>query len=228
MGEYAKRISDGQEIKIGTCEEMFYLRYDDRFKITGLPGNVDPSINATGLFFRLPFPDEDGIRPGEYGNHLRGLRLSKPIQCSWCKGSGQSGFETNGQCRRCHGSGIEGHEEFSKPEMVNNPGTIQLTHKSGLLLNVPCYHGLKLPDVAPPMKAFWNGKESSIELSSLKVMKSEFGLRDEVWPVVHCVHCRIAWRYEWADVWDYIDGEMQSRLAPYFPDVGLYTSRTTA
>ena len=78
------------------------------------------------------------------------------------------------------------------------------------------------------MKAFWNGKESSIELSSLKVMKSEFGLRDEVWPVVHCVHCRIAWRYEWADVWDYIDGEMQSRLAPYFPDVGLYTSRTTA
>ncbi len=30
MGEYAKRLSDGTEIKIGTCEEMLYLRFEDR------------------------------------------------------------------------------------------------------------------------------------------------------------------------------------------------------
>ncbi len=30
MGEYAKRASDGVEVKIGTCEAMYYLRFEDR------------------------------------------------------------------------------------------------------------------------------------------------------------------------------------------------------
>ena len=39
MGEYAIRKSDGESIKIGTCEDMYYLRYEDRFKVTPEEGS---------------------------------------------------------------------------------------------------------------------------------------------------------------------------------------------
>ena len=44
MGEYAKY--NNQEIKIGTCETMYYLRYEDRHKVKALKGNVDPVRDA--------------------------------------------------------------------------------------------------------------------------------------------------------------------------------------
>lgn len=65
MGEYARRRIDGEEIKIGTCEDMYYLRYDQRGQVAPLPGNVDPVRDADALRFRFPFPDEDHIPPGE-------------------------------------------------------------------------------------------------------------------------------------------------------------------
>ncbi len=43
MGEFARRLSDGAEVKIGTCEEMLYLRFDDRHKVCALPNSVDVS-----------------------------------------------------------------------------------------------------------------------------------------------------------------------------------------
>jgi len=66
MGEYAK--FGNSEIKIGTCEDMYYLRFEDRYKVRHLPGNVDPNKDseAAHLRFRLPFPDEDHILPGGY------------------------------------------------------------------------------------------------------------------------------------------------------------------
>jgi ferredoxin hydrogenase len=33
MGEYAKRKSDGLEVKIGTCASMYYLRYEQRNEV---------------------------------------------------------------------------------------------------------------------------------------------------------------------------------------------------
>jgi hypothetical protein len=78
MGEYAIRKSDRQEIKIGTCGDMYYLRYSDRNKVQGLTGNVDPNDDKTAreLRFRLPFPDEDNIQPGgDYKEYNRGARL---------------------------------------------------------------------------------------------------------------------------------------------------------
>ena len=77
MGEYAIRKSDGQKIKIGTCEEMYYLRYSDRDKVNALSGNVDPmdEKEVQELRWRLPFPDEDGIKPGEYRDYDRAVPL---------------------------------------------------------------------------------------------------------------------------------------------------------
>lgn len=69
MGEYAK--ANGEEVKIGTCENMYYLRYDQRAKVHALPGSVNPVRDAGALRFRFPWPDEDHVAPGgaEFGDN---------------------------------------------------------------------------------------------------------------------------------------------------------------
>jgi hypothetical protein len=73
MGEYAKY--QGAEIKIGTCESMYYLRADQAHLVEPLHGNVDPINDAEHLRFRFPFPDEDGIEPGHFDDYNRGVRI---------------------------------------------------------------------------------------------------------------------------------------------------------
>jgi hypothetical protein len=76
MGEYAQRKDNGQEVKIGTCEEMYYLRFEDRAKVRGIPNSVDPSREPYNLRFRLPYPDEDGMGPGCInGDYSRAVTL---------------------------------------------------------------------------------------------------------------------------------------------------------
>ena len=74
MGEFAIRKSDMEEIKIGTYERMYYIRWDDRNNVMPLDHSLDPAT-ATNLFWRLPFPDEDQILTGNYQNHNRGYKL---------------------------------------------------------------------------------------------------------------------------------------------------------
>lgn len=179
MGEYAIRKSDGQEIKIGTCENMYYLRYEDRAKVSHKPGNVDPVKDANQIRFRLPFPDEDGIEPGSYENYDRGFILARD------------------------------NAAFVDDETANDPGIIQLTHKCGLLVNVPCYHGAKLPAMGDAT-VFWNGKGPSLVLRQLRPTD------DGVKPVVACRWCNHAWRYDWSDVWEYIhDPALRIALRTY-------------
>jgi hypothetical protein len=77
MGEYAKY--NGKEIKIGTCENMYYLRADQRVKIQPLPGNVNPARDkeARQLRFRFPWPDEDQIEPGDFEDYERYIVIPK-------------------------------------------------------------------------------------------------------------------------------------------------------
>ena len=194
MGEDAIRKSDGVKIKIGTCESMYYLRYEDRDKVSKAPNSLDPSTDAIGLFFRLPFPDEDAILPGEYQDYHRGLCLYRIVHDI-------GGF----------GPQLEStHREFFEDELAAKaPGTIQLHHPaSGLLVKVPCYHGIHLPDLGPA-KACWNGKGYAFELAHLKPTT------DGVLPIVRCRFCGSMWRYQWADVMDYIESDMRARLEGY-------------
>lgn len=192
MGEYAIRKSDGERIKIGTCEMMYYLRFEDRDKVQALAGNVDPMAEG-GLFYRLPFEDEDEVLPGQYKNPDRGERIWKSI-------------------------GQKETEEFRDQTIINDVGILQLHHESGLLINVPCYHGLKLPEPGPSMQTLWNGKSWFLELRALKSIKQSDGSMGTR-PTVHCRHCRQMWSYDWKDVWDYIPEPMRSRLWPYAADV---------
>jgi hypothetical protein len=209
MGEYAKRKSDGQEIKIGTCEDMYYIRFEDRFKVSPLDGNTDISREPEGCRFRLPFPDEDNILPGDYEDFNRGLRLYKRLPCDWCAGSGKN-LTFAEDCRRCGGNGFDGHSDFQYEDL--KPGSFQITHESGLLFSVPCHHGMKLPDLGP-VKPCWNGKSWATVLSSIRVVRD--GLELKTFPVVRCRFCDEAWRFDWEDVWDYIPEDMKTRLQRY-------------
>jgi hypothetical protein len=66
MGEYARRL-DGQRVKIGTCESMYYLRFDQRSQVRHESGNVDPNgQDMYELRFRFPWPEEDHEAPGDF------------------------------------------------------------------------------------------------------------------------------------------------------------------
>jgi len=188
MGEYAKNYRD-EEVKIGTCEDMYYLRYEDRLKVKKIPNSLDPQ-RELNLRWRLPFPDEDGIEVGGYRDYKRGLRLYGTSEVQ--------GYIDND----CVGLQI--------PD--DDPGIIQLRHEnSGLMINAPCHHGRKLPDSGGELKTFWNGKGWSLELCQIK--NTEDGIK----PIVGCRHCGHKWRYEWEDVRPYIhDAEMIARLRGYW------------
>jgi hypothetical protein len=161
---------------------MYYLTYEKRGLVIPLPGNVNPATDIN-LFWRLPFPDEDNVGPGQYEEHNRGLYLGKRDEKGYL-------------------------EHFTDPETVEDPGTIQLKHQeSGLLVNVTCYHGEKLPEASPGFKPFWNGKGHSFELAFVK--NTEKG----VFPIVRCRHCGKMWRYTWGEILPWIqDPEMKKRL----------------
>jgi hypothetical protein len=76
MGEYA--FFAGGRIKIGTCENMYYLRADQRKLVRHEEGSVDPirDGDAGEIRFRFPFPDEDDVRPGAFNDHARACVVS--------------------------------------------------------------------------------------------------------------------------------------------------------
>lgn len=124
-----------------------------------------------GLRYRLPFLDEDSVAVGEYRNNDRGLRLYKT--------------DENGRMT-----------EFA-PEGDHLHGTIQLMHPSGLLVNVKCHHGLKLPEGSDDIQPHWNGRSWFFELKAIKAVDG--GTR----PVYGCRHCWRMWSTDWDSVIDY-------------------------
>lgn len=66
MGEYANYL--GAQIKIGTCEDMYYLRADQIAAVKDYA--FDPETLAV-VRFRFPWPDEDGTAPGAFGDPER-------------------------------------------------------------------------------------------------------------------------------------------------------------
>jgi hypothetical protein len=75
MGEYA--LHHGERVKIGTCENMYYLRADQAGLVQAQSGNVDPMSDglAGAIRFRFPFPDEDGVEPGSFDQFDRGVHV---------------------------------------------------------------------------------------------------------------------------------------------------------
>jgi hypothetical protein len=104
MGEYAKFNNDS--IKIGTCEEMYYLRYDQRHLVQYERGSVDLEDKETlaQVRFRFPFPSEDNIMPGGFSDHTYGIRvpdaydMSDGLDHSLVQFRASNGYLTNLPC----------------------------------------------------------------------------------------------------------------------------------
>lgn len=79
MGEFASY--DGTRVKIGTCEDMYYLRADQRDLVRPVSGSVRPASveDQKTIRFRFPWPDEDDVKPGEFDHHSRGFPLHVPV-----------------------------------------------------------------------------------------------------------------------------------------------------
>jgi hypothetical protein len=73
MGEYANYL--GQRIKIGTCEDMLYLRWDQRGKVTESETPLFDQRVLGIIRFRFPWPDEDNVEPGGFEDPFRGFAL---------------------------------------------------------------------------------------------------------------------------------------------------------
>jgi hypothetical protein len=74
MGEYATNRK-GNQIKIGTCESMYWLRWSQRDQVKPDAHSLNPADVADRLRFRFPWPDEDGIEAGEFENPDRKLPI---------------------------------------------------------------------------------------------------------------------------------------------------------
>ena len=189
MGEYAR--INGQSVKIGTCEDMYYLRAEDAHKAQKEPHSLD-AATCLGLRFRLPFPDEDGVQIGHYDDPFRGFRLYRMVKDK--------------------ASRVDYCEDFAPHDLSDaKPGNLQLRHEaSGLLLNVPCHHGVKLPEITGAT-AFWNGKGYSLELIQIKRVAP-----GQYVPIVQCRHCGNKWAFAWAEVLPFVaDPVLHERLAKY-------------
>jgi hypothetical protein len=66
MGEFA--IYKDQRIKIGTCEDLGYLRAEQWSLVTPELGNCDEATYLRQSRFRFPWPDEDEIEPGAFSD----------------------------------------------------------------------------------------------------------------------------------------------------------------
>jgi hypothetical protein len=164
MGEYASYRGD--RVKIGTCEDLYYLRFPQRHLVTALPGNVDPnSDDVYGLRFRFAWPDEDSLEPGDDGpghNYERSIRVPdmmppEGVEHYSVQFSAHAGYLVSLPCPE------------SMPDVT--PG-----------LNTKGPHGLKIAR---------NGFGGSVQLVQQKLLRD-----GRLVPVLKCGGCGARWRVE--------------------------------
>lgn len=192
MGEFATRKSDGERIKIGTCSDLYYLRFDDRDKIDPLDHNVNPWIDA-GLRFRVPVPEEDHAKPGEYTDCHEGYILNAHYQPSTAPALGvlqihdrQSGILISLTC----------HHGESLPDL----GTQASARFNG---RSPRWYALSSIKTHPVPEE----GEGYVRLL----------------PVIKCRFCRETWREEdWDTVLPYVNDDTLARRLISYRDRGLF------
>lgn len=166
MSEMATRISDGNRVKIGTCNSMYYCRFDQLDQIRY-------DHDTKGMLWRIPVPDEDGIKPGDFEHpiiHTKYIPYDHRIDSSMLK---------------------VGDIEL----MTGAPGLRQLTDEyCGLTVNINCYHGLKLPESGKEVMFFWNGKTEPLYLSFLE------NADDQMFICVSCRCCGKIWGFGFNEI----------------------------
>jgi len=189
MAEYARRKSDWRYIYIGSCEQMSWLRFEDRYKVISECKSFDIG-NSIGLHWRLSIPDEDGILPGEYqgGGYYR-------------KDTKYDFYSINNYCQ------LNNDPKYFEG-IAEHPGKFQLHAKDlGLLVNVTCYHGFKINQSNEEVNFGWNGKRRALCLCGVKNEEQELKI------VYTCVSCGEKWTVSFEKIEHLIESaQMKLRL----------------
>ena len=169
MGEYARDIMTGEEVKIGTCENMYYLRFDQRAQVAEVPNSLDPNDPEVvyALRWRFPWPDEDATaRPG-YDNERHEYDRGQPIPGAK------------------HPAGVE-------------HGSVQFKAHPGYLVSLPCPEGpdaawlrLHKGENPLPVAIHRNGVGGAVELCQQKLLRD-----GRIVPILRCVGCGTRYRLE--------------------------------
>ncbi len=172
MGEYATRKIDGEEIKIGICEEMYNCRYNQIDEV------VYPYM-CDNLYWRIPIPDEDGTLPGEYKH----TTLREDGYIPWKLRLDTSKFS-----------------EEDKTEMQKQ-GSFQFKElHMGLLVNIRCPHGFpmeeqfKINEEGTIISMGYNGHQDTLYLKGLKNEPTELKV------LIECSACERIWSFSFNDI----------------------------
>lgn len=193
MGDYATRLADGESIKVGSCGAMYYCRYEQINEIL-MDGVYNLKDRLKDCLWRIPAIEEDGTKVGEY--EYGGLYKAHD-------------FGTGVKHRYLLYSVLL--QDFPKDSdwmsLADDKGIVQKEVESlGMILNVPCYHGLKLPE-GGDVRAFFNGKRNPLHPCFLKNTETELlvGIR--------CIACGHMWSVPFNEIEPYIVSlDMKLRL----------------
>ena len=141
MAEYK-----GERIKIGTCEQMYYLRADQVHLVNPLPGSVNPRLRkqAEHLRFRFPFPQEDTREPGTFEDYDYGLGVS----------------------------GLEPPEDDEIHTFLQLSRNYPIS--GGILLSIPCPESAK--GKANPLGVHYNGYSGKVQIHSQRLVEGRLCL----------------------------------------------------
>lgn len=188
MGEYA--TYKGESVKIGTCEDLYYLRVDQAHLVTPQANSLDPMDKSIheALRFRFPFPDEDHLEPGCFEDHNRGFR----IPSSWVL---PPEYDDHGSVQFTASAGyvmsIPCPEWFQQPGMSVN--LLSGEDAAAAVGHLRAYHGSNTDDLAAKLE----------RLGSVRVGRNGFnggprivqqGFRDgQLRTIVQCGACGSKW-----------------------------------
>lgn len=198
MGEYAIRKCDKQEIKIGTCESMYYMTFAQWARGEVIGGDTPHKKILKHINFRLPRADEQDILPGDFEEpHAQPIELF--LKAYKHKETGKLEVTPEGSYYEYEES------EFTKEIReicIENKGIIQVEgkmtfpraikyssydEKTGIIANIPCYHGFT-SDL--PKGFFYNGFNSHV----LAVMTIAARIRDGKYKACAIIGCRACGR----------------------------------
>lgn len=121
---------------------------------------------AQGTRFRLIFKDELENEPGNFDLYNRHIE-------------------------------IRGANDFFSKEDIETlePGINQLRNGHGLLVNISCYHGLKIPENSKEARFFWNGYKEHFVLANIKELND-----GTLTFIIECAVCGQAFRLDLEDI----------------------------
>lgn len=190
MAEQAYRKSDNKKINIGTCSSMYYIRFEDRFKVDKEENSIDPH-RSFNLKWRLPIPEEDDILPGDYIDDQPFIE----------RYGDNHYYQIHEDCK------ITVEEEHFIC-LAECSGIITCFNEwLGLDIKFPCYHGLKLNESKEGINFSWNSKRDTLCLYSITNNYSEIMID------IYCTACHKMFSCSFNEIQNYIKSvEMQTRL----------------